>query len=279
MNMSVVYRAALGRLAIGATTIALWSSTLAPARAAERITVTYQGTQVTVSLAELQDFAEAGTLPPELGALLNTSRQVPATVRSSLTRKIQIPKVVDRFLATSSGEFALLQLDEAIQGSNRSNNLNALRRAVEMAGADRQMSLLELLAAYPESEVSLDVSRLESTYNRVSNFVERVQPVLDLAIDALQNLICDCATEEATGETLDRTDATPPTDGSDLQSQGFDPIAPASSLPSGNLLPVAHQSTQDCAGTRSAVLEAPTPPLDPVQPPAPWAATELQPAS
>lgn len=281
MNIPVPCRALLGTLAVGTTTIALWGGILSPARAAEQITVTYQDTQVTVSLEELESFAKGGTLPDALGAFFNTSRQVPANVRSILVREIQVPKVIDRFLASSSGEFALLQLDEAIQGSNRSNNLNALRTAVETAGSDRQISVLELLATYPETRVSLDVSRLESTYNRVSNFVERVQPVLDLAIDALQNLICDCEAEAATmPETNDSSSAPAHRD---LQSQ-----APS-------LVPVAYAGTQPC-NSPSTTVEAPVPalllseatdtppasptpklPLDPVQPPAPWAATLTQP--
>ncbi|MEB3274938.1 MAG: alpha/beta hydrolase [Prochlorothrix sp.] len=291
----MTYRPWLGRFAIGATTLALWSATLLPVRAAEQITVTYQDIQITVSLDELENFAQNGTLPAALATLFNSSQQVPANVRSALIREIQVPKVIDRFLATSSGEFALIQLEEAIQDSNRRDNLNALRTSMETAGADRQISVLELLAAYPETRVTLDVSQLESTYNRVSNFVERVQPVLDLAIDALQNLICDCDPETGddagsmTGNTRNLNGSETPESAEDLSSShhpSHSLTVQTASTPCNTgstfqeaAAPVSPSSTLLAAESDANNEADPAPklPIDPVQPPAPWAAKPIQP--
>ena len=201
-----------GAIALGATT-ALAGFT-APTLAAERIELTYQTTTVTVSSDEIQEFAATGVVPADLQAFFDETAQVPETVRSLLVRNIRLPKFVGPFLESPTGEFALLQLDQAINSSSDQEGLDNLRTAFASAGEDRDFSMLELLHTYPGRDVRLNLTGLEGTYNRVSNFVERVQPALDTAVGFLQDMVCDCETAPITdGDATDDSQANVPTEG------------------------------------------------------------------
>ena len=59
---------------------------------------------------------------------------------------------------------------------------------------NQRISLLEMMGNYPEPEVVVQLPRVERAYNRVSAFVERVQPAVETIKQYLQSLVCDCPT-------------------------------------------------------------------------------------
>ena len=185
-----------GALLLGAG--ASFTAIAPAAMAAEAMTIRYQETTVTISAKDIKQFSRTGILPADLQQFFTTTRQVPENFRTLLTRQISIPKLIEDFLDSSSGEFALLQLDQAISGSSSRQDLNALRTALEEAGRDRKISLLEIMENYPKSVIAVDLSSLEGVYDRVSNFVERYQPAIDTAVNALRDLVCECDTAQAT---------------------------------------------------------------------------------
>ncbi|MEL6221172.1 MAG: alpha/beta hydrolase [Cyanobacteria bacterium J06627_8] len=168
-----------------------------PTQAIEQVRFVYNGIEVTVSEDEVEQFAETGELPDTLRAFFDQTPQVPEEIRAVLIREFRIPRFVDSFLDSPTGEFALLQIDQAINSSSNRGDLDALRSAFETAGADRDVSFIELVRAYPEDEVRINVSNLEDVYTRTVTFVERIQPAIETAIGFLQDIVCDCDPSEA----------------------------------------------------------------------------------
>ncbi|PZD72080.1 hypothetical protein C1752_03963 [Acaryochloris thomasi RCC1774] len=163
-------------------------------QAAENIRVSYKGEEVTVSQSEINTFSETGTIPTALQDLLNTDEALPTTFRNILTRDIQIPTFVENFLQSKNGEFLFLQLDKAISSSSGRTeaDLEALKSAVLDSIDDRQVSFLEIIDRHPMDTIRVDLTNLESTYNDVSGFVEKVLPALEVAKGVLQDIVCDC---------------------------------------------------------------------------------------
>lgn len=173
------------------------------AAATENVRFTYNAVEVTISEDEVERFAETGELPDNLSAFFDETPQIPDDVRTLLTREFRIPRFVDSFLESPTGEFALLQIDQAINSSSNQGDLDSLRTAFEVAGEDRDVSFLELLKVYPEDEVSVNLTNLESVYNRTATFVEQIQPAIETAIGFLQDIVCECDPEQpAAAETL-----------------------------------------------------------------------------
>ena len=142
----------------------------------------------------LSSFTETGILPDSLQTLLGADIEAPNAIRSLLSREIRVPKFVDKFLNSPTGEFVLNQLEDTIGSpSGRTDqDLLSLKSAFNTAASDHTISFLELVDRYPQNTVRLDVTSLERTYNRVSNFIEQVLPALVVAKGFLSDIICDC---------------------------------------------------------------------------------------
>ncbi|MEB3212390.1 MAG: alpha/beta hydrolase [Leptolyngbyaceae bacterium] len=168
------------------------------AQAIERVRFTSNAIEVTISEEEVERFAESGELPDSLQTFFDQTPHVPDDIRSLLTSELRLPRAVEDFLESPTGEFALIQIDQTINSASTSGDLDALRTAFSIAGEDRSVSFLELVKAYPEDEVSVDLTGLEDVYTRTVTFVERIQPAIETAIGFLQDIVCDCETVEAT---------------------------------------------------------------------------------
>lgn len=134
--------------------------------------------------------------PQQLLDFFQATGQQADAVRNLLGEQITLGTRPERFLETSTGQFVLLQLDRLIAGSDRRTQLEALRTTVQRTlSNDNRLSILELLENYPESTVTVDLNGLETIYNRISGFVNRVEPALEAVRSFLQDLICDCPQE------------------------------------------------------------------------------------
>lgn len=162
------------------------------AQAADEIILVYNEQTFNIEASEIRRFAETGEVPDDLQVFFDDVEQVPSFVQDLLVDDIRIPRVVEEFLDSPTGEFVLIQLDQVVSNPSASGDLESIRTAVSEAGSDRSISVLELLDAYPTDQVSLNISDLEDVYYQVSNFVERIEPAIATAVEFLQDVVCDC---------------------------------------------------------------------------------------
>ena len=165
-----------------------------PARAAEQIILEYDQWDIELPLSELQSPGWGGQLLNIMPPLNGNDRQVIQGAQLLLGQKVKVPLLIDQFLESSTGQFALQILDGIIlsQKSDLQTNLSDLKTAISIASADNQISLIELLQAYPQNQVKLNVVQLASTVDDVKNFVQRSQPAFSMARNILADLVCDC---------------------------------------------------------------------------------------
>lgn len=160
------------------------------ADAAETILLQYRDSTLNVSLIELQNFAETGTLSPQLQRFFQNSQQEPATVRDYLITRIPVEKS-----PLISDEFALIEINKAIGEPLGRERLQPLRTAFKAATkVDSAFSIMEVLADYPSATVRLSLDQLVPVYRDVELFLTRIRPVLSVAEQLLPELVCDCKT-------------------------------------------------------------------------------------
>lgn len=162
------------------------------AEAADTIELRYSTRTLTLSTTEIRQFANTGDVPSDLRLFFEDVDQVPGIARNLLVGEIRLPRVADEFLDSPTGGFVLLQLDRIVRNVEQSEDLESLRTAIAVAGADRSISVLEILEAYPADQVALDMRGLEQTYTQVSTFVERIEPAIATAAEFLRDIVCDC---------------------------------------------------------------------------------------
>lgn len=213
------------------------------ASAIETITFKYrspetgQYSQVDITLNEIEEFANTGTLPTNVQQFFDLNTQSAPRVREVLTTEIRIPGDVlsdaRKFIDSSTGEFVVLELDKLIQGSSDLQDLRAALR--ESIADDRNISILEVLKNYSGDSVTLDLTGLVRAYTDVKAFVERILPALEVAKQYLQDIICDCP--QPTGESSSSPQSALP-DGTSYASNCQSPrtatqrdVAPAANLP------------------------------------------------
>lgn len=144
-----------------------------PTLAAEEALLKYRGFSRSVPVEDLQTLAETGTSPDSVAGLLNQAGQTPADLQSLLTRELPAdPVLLDKALNSWPGEWMLDQLGEAIHPPAGTGSRQALRAALVLsATGDNQITLLEVLQAYPTVEVVLEGDLIESAYGRLASFL------------------------------------------------------------------------------------------------------------
>lgn len=186
--------------------------------AADKLVFTFGPIGDSVTIEELQRYAETGEVPRTLRPYLRFANADSEAVRAVLTREATISlKFLDRVLNTLPGEYALFQLGTLIHTPTRTANIQALRASLVLSASDdNRISLLEFLEKYPTQDVVIDgvkLLRVARTVTRVKNQVaakledleRRLEGWLAVAQDLLSGLVCDC---EA-APTSDSTPSTP----------------------------------------------------------------------
>ena len=128
---------------------------IASAIAAEEV-IFYDGmASVSVSIQELEDFANAGNISPALEFLLKLSRQNPQLVRYGLKQEFLVEIIwLKNILNSQPGEWLLRETGKTVHPKSKQANLQALRGSLlQSASDDRQVSLLEVLQNYPTRQV------------------------------------------------------------------------------------------------------------------------------
>ena len=164
------------------------------ADATDIIDIKYKGTELSIKTKELKQFSRTGEIPPRLQQFFNDTEQVPEFLSSLLAKEIYLSRsLVNDVLDSTTGQFFLLKLNQTINASSSTEDLEALKKTIIKAyNNDRELSVLELLDKYPQRRLKVDLTNLEGTYNDASNFTEKILPAWEIAKSFLEDVVCDC---------------------------------------------------------------------------------------
>ena len=165
--------------------------------AAKIIDVKYKETELSIKTKELQKFANTGEIPPELQQFLDDTEEVPEFLSNLLNQEIYISRsLIEDILNSTTGEFLLLKLDQAVDSSGNRSDLEAVKEAIIRSYKDdRRLSLIELLSEYPKRRIEVDITNLEDTFNEANQLVEKIIPIWEVAKSFLADVVCDCEHE------------------------------------------------------------------------------------
>ncbi len=164
------------------------------AHATDVVDIKYKETEISLKTKELKKFANTGEIPPSLQKFFNDTEQVPEFLSGLLTQEIYISRsLINDILDSPTGEFFLLKLNQTIDASASTEDLEAVKKTVIKAyNDDRELSILELLSEYPKRRLKVDLTGLESTYNDANQFTAKILPAWEVAKSFLENVVCDC---------------------------------------------------------------------------------------
>jgi len=172
-----------------------------PAVAAEKLIFTFGILGDSVTVKELEIFAETGQVPTMLRPYLKLTKTDPEVVRNFLTQEATISyRTLDKTLNTLPGEYLLFQMGKIIHTPARVANIQALRSALVMSALkDNKVSLLKFLQQYPLRDVTVDGVALLKAARKVGPYIQKVELIQDrldgwvaIAKDFLDELVCDC---------------------------------------------------------------------------------------
>ena len=178
-------------LLIGTTTLVMIDTS---ANATDIVDIKYKDAELSIKTKELKKFAQTGEIPPHLQQFFDDTEQVPDFLSGLLAKEIYLSRsLVNDVLDSTTGQFFLLKLNQTINTSSSTEDLEALKKTIIKAyNNDRELSVLELLDQYPQRRLKVDLTNLEGTYNDASNFTERILPAWEIAKSFLEDVVCDC---------------------------------------------------------------------------------------
>ncbi len=158
-----------------------------PSEAAETVNFRFSVFEISVSVDDLEKFAQTGELR---GALDMASRYISANdmavFRRVLTARADIPiSLLSRFLYTSQGERALDILGDFITTGPQLSGNRAIRAAAVLAAADKErgLSLLNFLRKFPTSDIYFDIQAGLQTVSELSDLLQNTQKVVQSVND------------------------------------------------------------------------------------------------
>ncbi len=155
--------------------------------ASEEIIFTYGGATQSVSLEELQNFAETGEVSSSLDFLLNFSNQNPLMMQWILRQEFPAnTRLVYDLLNTAPGEYVLSQTGNVVGSKSERANVQALRGAlITSASNDNVISLIELLENYPTQQVYVNGKILAKARQNLSQFIEETNKYIQIPMSFL----------------------------------------------------------------------------------------------
>ncbi|MCM1985211.1 alpha/beta hydrolase [Lyngbya confervoides] len=168
------------------------------AMAAEKIVFTYGLFGQSITLAELNRFAQTGVASPKLQFFIQAANQDPQTVRRTLNHPIPLDsKLMDRILNFLPAEYALYEVGQILHTPAREANLQALRSTIVLSTSDDgQVSALEFIEKYPTRELFIDGQKLQKTAKQVSRLVSGSRQTLAGPLGLIKSLLCNCQQPE-----------------------------------------------------------------------------------
>lgn len=195
------------------------------AKAADRVVLRLESSQVTVPITNIQTFVATGEpQTPEFQDFAQKHPRLREILQKTLDKPITFDgRFKERLSKSSVGEFLLNQVDQIVNSGG--TGVQSLRIAFqESLKNDNQVSFLELLSNYPGSQVYLDVAALERGYDKIQTFVERIEPKLEAIKATLQDLICDCEQPAAKSKSLFPSSSPQSSVPRDLMSTASQPV-------------------------------------------------------
>ncbi len=186
---------------IASATLASAHVLLSPtAQAAEKVVFTYKQFGQSLTLDELETFAETGKASSKLKFFLNVSGQDRDTARQFMTKDVKVNlRTADRLLHILPGEYALFQAGQLFHTPSKQANLQAFRSAVILSlSDDNRISFLEFLQKYPTQELYVDGFKLAKVAGTIDGLIGGGEEALEgtgplaVAKDVLSSFICDC---------------------------------------------------------------------------------------
>jgi len=130
----------------------------------KNLVVTLGPFQTSISLAELTNFVETGSLPAAWRLYFNIAGVNAEDLRSALTQEVSVDLLfLDTTLNSLLGEYALYQVGQIVHTRTRRTNIQALRSALVLSAVeDNKITFLEFLANYPTRQLYFDGGKLAS---------------------------------------------------------------------------------------------------------------------
>ncbi|MEG3921543.1 alpha/beta hydrolase [Microcoleus sp. POL10_C6] len=160
------------------------------AAAAEKVVLKYSAIRMTLPVSELEIFAETGQMSPALEMLLGKAKKDPEAVRNSLTRPVKVSqRFLDQTLNSKVGEIILDEVGQVIRTPSGNANREALREALVLSATnDNEITLLEAMKNYPNSEVYVEGDRLVEAYGKLVALSEQLGGVSERLQDILNKI-------------------------------------------------------------------------------------------
>lgn len=187
-----------------ASTLVMGLSWTPPVDAAEKVVFTFKQFGQSLTVDELETFAQTGKASSKLKFFLNVSGQDPAAARKFMTKEVKVKlRTADRLLHILPGEYALFQAGQLFHTPSKKANLQAFRSAIILSlSDDNRISFLEFLQRYPTQDLVVDGFKLAKVAGTIDGLIgsgeEAVEGTGPLAVakDVLSSFICDCAQQQ-----------------------------------------------------------------------------------
>jgi predicted dienelactone hydrolase len=151
--------------------IAAMTTVVSPysSRAADRIILHYPPLKdISLSVGELEQFANTGKISPELAPYLSQAKPAQLQqLRQSLRQRFQLsPIYVRQFVNSPLVGTLFTRMGEIVQGDNRVNGKQQLQTALVAAAADRQQGLtaINLIRRFPSRTITVNVNEGFAVY-------------------------------------------------------------------------------------------------------------------
>jgi predicted dienelactone hydrolase len=165
-------------------TSALLSATLtmtvAPARSAERLYISYGVLERSISFDVLEAYAKQGTLSDDLYVYTQYVKDdQELALRQVLQAKADLsPVAVSQFLYTSQGEILLKRLGEIIQPESRLPGEKAIRAALILAaGHPDGLTPLNVFRQFPTKGIRIDLQKSLAIADQLSELITRTNQI------------------------------------------------------------------------------------------------------
>jgi len=167
----------------------------APGQAAEKIYVTYNLLERSISVASLEAYARNGTIDEDLKAYARfASPDVLEQLREVLLTRAELsPVAISQFLYSPQGEVLLRRLGQVIQSESRVAGFSGLRAALILASADPEgLTLLNVLRYFPTRGLRINIDRALDIAGELQQLVDRTNRMTAVVS---QQAIAEAATE------------------------------------------------------------------------------------
>lgn len=153
------------------------------ADAAERVYLSYDILERSISVDSLSAYAKQGRIENDLAPYLQYAKpEQQAQLRNLLLRRLDVgPVPISQFLYTPQAEILLQRLGEVIKTDSGQTGSRAIRAALILASADPDgLTLLNVLRKFPTPGVRIDLARGLEIANELSTVFDRTEKAIAL---------------------------------------------------------------------------------------------------